>query len=197
MTRLILAALCASALCAGCSQSLLVAQCPTPVDRDPHAAWTSSHGGLLPGPETAFARRALERVSSQLAGPQLRIFVLRCADPVAYSFPDGSIYISAALIHALSDDQLAAVVAHELGHLLHDKFLTPPAALRGNIQNATGADIESAADALGRELLIANHIPCTALAAALTIIADRSRNSPYEPSLRARAARQRILDAAK
>ena len=201
MTRFILCPLLATLLCAGCAQTTALAPHAAPLSNanaaplnDPHAAWSLHQGGLLTGPESAAAQSALDRVGSQLTGPPLRAFVLRSSEPVAYSFPDGSIYLSAALVHALSPDQLAAVVAHELGHLLHDKLLTSPAALRGDTPAGANADIETAADMLARQILIAHHIPSASLADALTIIADRSRNTPWEPALRARAAHQRTLD---
>lgn len=190
MHRLCFSLVAAGALCGGCAQTHPALHPDGPAG--PHASWERTQGGVLPLAAAEPARRALERVSSDLAGTPLRVFLLNTREPVAYSFPDGSIYLSAGLARALTDDQLAAVIAHELGHLLHEQMLGPPAALRGAAD--LPADIESAADDLGRRLLIAHGIPPTALADALDFIADRSRNTRYYSPVHARAQRQHALD---
>jgi len=41
-------------------------------------------------------------------------------DPNAFAFPGGFIYLTAGLFeHIHSDDELAAVIAHEMGHIIH------------------------------------------------------------------------------
>lgn len=73
----------------------------------------------------------IERHLTDLAGPLLpdtpqpqRVWtfrILRLADPVSFSLPSGGIYISAGVIARLeNDDQLSAVLAHEITHVIDD-----------------------------------------------------------------------------
>jgi hypothetical protein len=150
-------------------------------------AWERRQGGTVDDP--AAARRAAAALRRLLpdAPSALALHLLDTSDPVAYSFPDGSLYLSRALARQLPDDALAATLAHELGHLLLDGHLRSPESLRG-LPLAQDADVERAADRIATRLLRAAHIPPAALAAALEHVADASQNSPFAPALRTRAA---------
>ena len=77
----------------------------------------------------------------------------------AWAWPDGRIEVSRALIDRLDDEELAAALAYELGHLLDGGHLAvsraglddgPPPGLRV----AAGADeVEARADRIGCALL--------------------------------------------
>jgi len=77
----------------------------------------------------------------------------------AWAWPDGRIEVSRALVDRLDEEELAAALAHELGHLLDGGHLPvgtaglddgPPLGLRG----AAGADeAEARADRIGCALL--------------------------------------------
>ncbi len=47
----------------------------------------------------------------------------------AFAWPDGSVLVTRDLVDLLDDEQLAAAIAHEIGHLLDDGHLAAPAAL--------------------------------------------------------------------
>lgn len=64
----------------------------------------------------------LNRIKAELSiiipAPALKISVIQSARPEAVSFPPSNIYITSALIRlAATDDELAAVIAHEAAHV--------------------------------------------------------------------------------
>lgn len=64
----------------------------------------------------------LERIKARLAEAAraggLEIKIVRGAQPEAVSFPPGRVYVTSALVKlAATDDELAAVIAHEAAHL--------------------------------------------------------------------------------
>ena len=161
-----------------------------------HARWEESCGGITCDPcPCCKATAALARVAGQTLASRLDVKVLDSSSPVAYSFPDGSIYIARGLVDRLTPDELAAVIAHEMGHLFHDGNIPSPAALRGIGSISHSRDIESAADCLGRQLLIEQGIDPKALPNALQKVADASRNSDFYAPLSARIRYLRSLDS--
>jgi hypothetical protein len=164
------------------------------------ARWELAKGGLLPAGAAnhagARAAAALARVSAGVTGRPLRIAVLRNAEPVAYSFRDGSVYVSTGLAGLLSDDELAAAVAHEVGHLILDGVVGPePRGLAGG--DGGGRSVEGAADGVGRRLLAAQGVPPGAMARALEKVAARSRGQACYADLCRRAAALRALELAE
>ncbi len=75
---------------------------------------------LLSDPETTgFLRRIGERLVAQLPPSEMRyqFFVVDLPDANAFTMPGGRIYVTRKLIaFAASEDELAGVLAHELGH---------------------------------------------------------------------------------
>jgi len=70
----------------------------------------------------------------------------------AWSWPDGRIRASRALVDLLDDDELAAALAHEVGHLVDGGHIAgEPAALSG-IRGTPGS--EARADVLGCRILV-------------------------------------------
>lgn len=66
--------------------------------------------------------RIKARLRAEAALPNLDIKIIRSKQPEAVSFPPGNIYITSALVMlATTDDELAAVIAHEAAHIMnHD-----------------------------------------------------------------------------
>lgn len=90
---------------------------------------------------------------------------------------------------ALSQDELCACVAHELGHLIGDGWLNPPAALTGaGSGGRDGIDAERRADAIGVQVLAERGLPPESLARALRKVAegDHELSGSEKSSLRAR-----------
>lgn len=66
------------------------------------------------------------------------------SEPGAWSWPDGRIRVSRALIDLLDDDELRAALAHEMGHLID---ATPgkrrPDALDGRRNDGSGSEVRA------------------------------------------------------
>jgi Zn-dependent protease with chaperone function len=87
----------------------------------------------------------------------------------AWAWPDGRIVVSQALVDRLDDDELAAALAHEIGHLLDGGHLaTVPLALRGDTRDG---DLELRADRTGCELLASRGRPLEAMSRMLAKVA--------------------------
>jgi hypothetical protein len=143
-------------------------------------AWERDRGGLATAPCDGRPARALARVAPERCSLRLTIGVLQNEAPEAHSFKDGAIYVSTGLLAQLTDDELAAVVAHELGHLMIDGLLaTEPAALAGHAATLAAEDEELHADLLARQVLDCRGIPPAALTIALAKVADVSKDQPF------------------
>lgn len=63
-------------------------------------------------------KKIIQRLGQAIDIPPLDIVVLKSSEPDAVSFPPNRIFITSALLNlARTDDELAAVIAHELAHL--------------------------------------------------------------------------------
>jgi len=78
----------------------------------------------------------------------------------AFGWRDGEIYITRGLADLLDDEELAAVVAHELGHLLDHGHVRAMVGLQGCKQDL---DAETRADVIGIEVLRQQGISSNAL----------------------------------
>lgn len=95
----------------------------------------------------------------------------------AWSWPDGRIRVSRALVDALDDDELRAAVAHEVGHLLDaGAAVEAGAALAGTTGGARhdASGIEERADGFACALLRARSADVAALPRMLRTVASRS-----------------------
>ena len=100
----------------------------------------------------ATVSKELMALSVLLDGPArgVSVHVLNSDIVGANSWPDGNIFVTRALVDLLDKDELAAAMAHELGHLLNDGHLQGVASLRGT---CSSPDAEVRADATGYEVL--------------------------------------------
>lgn len=112
------------------------------------AAWVRAHGGIVAGGRQARAEGALAKLGE--AGKGECVCVLECGGVCAYGWPDGRLFVTRGLVDLLDDRELAAALAHELGHLLDDGHLHGLVSLRGC---QSGGDAEARADAIGARLL--------------------------------------------
>jgi hypothetical protein len=141
----------------GCSSAAAVPD----VSQQAPQRWVARHGGLHDGEQAERAQRAAGRFSAVLPHPP-SAHVLASSELAAWSWPSGEIYLTLGLTDLLSDDELAAVISHELGHL--DLPLKPPGALA---EAKAPADIECRADARGAALLALSGQSAAALRSAL------------------------------
>jgi hypothetical protein len=133
--------------------------------------WAEHAGGIARGPEQGRAEAALARlaIGSESA---VSVRVLCKGDLGAWTFPDGNMFITLGLARALNDDELAAVLAHEAGHLRVAGRLPGGAAFDGNSGSVA---CEERADDEGGVLLKSRGIPEASLISALCKV--RNANS--------------------
>jgi hypothetical protein len=121
--------------------------------------------------------------------PALDVTLSRRGGFGAWAWSGGPIEVSRDLIDLLDDDELAAAVAHEVGHLRGGVQWAGPRSLDGEADLET----ESRADQLGCRLLVARGIEPTATVRLLdklsTVLGSPAQPSPFATrSSRARAA---------
>ena len=110
--------------------------------------WSASHGGVL-APEragAAYARAAaaLARIAGACACAEVTVRVLGDAEPAAFAFRDGSVFVTRGLVSLLDDGELSAALAHEVAHL------------SGRGDGLPGPEAERLADRIGADLLRAS-----------------------------------------
>ena len=127
------------------------------------------NGGTLQGAR----QRRVEAVSERLLlggrNCTVHVRVLNSGALCAFAWPDGTIYITRALADMSDDHELAAAIAHEMGHVLRDGHMEAPVALRGCLDGVT--DIEAQADHIGVELLRSAGLPVAAMPSMLQKVA--------------------------
>ena len=104
--------------------------------------WVARNGGVCAPTDAERLASLSGRFDAVLCKP-IKLIVLDRADLRAYSFPSGEVIVTRGLVANLSDDELTAVIGHEVGHLLRGGHRKAPVALTGQ---SRAADTESAAD---------------------------------------------------
>jgi len=97
---------------------------------------------------------------AQVNDHPIQLHVLQNEGVVAYSWPSGDVFLSAGLVNIATDDEIAAAIAHELGHLLNDAPGRDALSLRGG---GCSLEIEANADVTGAELLAKTRHSATSL----------------------------------
>lgn len=157
------------------------------------SAWACQQGGEIREPHFDRMLAACESVLNAVDqdGKAIRLHVIASDAATAYAWPSGDVYLSCGLVDLLSDDEIAAVVAHELGHLVGDGHLSSPATLDGS-RGATGyalsGDEEHRADLVGCKILACCRIRPDAMARMLRRVHDAQ---PAQSTIRA-MMRQRL-----
>jgi predicted Zn-dependent protease len=134
------------------------------------ASWIRARGGLAEG----ICNQRAQFVSLILGGctdVPTRVCVLNSDSIGAYSWPDGKIFVTRGLVQRLTDEELLAAIAHEMGHLVNDGHLRTIASLQGC---TVSLDAESRADSTGAALLTSRGVSSIAMIAML----QKVRNSP-------------------
>ncbi len=150
--------------------------------------WAQKRGGLV----VDGALQRVERVSLPLlqsvqsTSRKIRLHVIACESLTAYAWPSGEIYVSRGLVAALSDEELAAAVAHEMGHLVGDGHVCAVVALDGQA-NDHAHDHERQADATGCRIMSQSGLPPVAMSRMLQKVHDaQPAGSPLRSHLQAR-----------
>ena len=131
---------------------LLTGCASAPADLD---AWALRQGGCITNPADPRVVRVSQigaSLAAQTVGCPLRFHMLQNSSITAYTWPAGDVFVTAALVDHATDDEIAAAMAHELGHLLGDGHIATVVSLQGN---PGPLDVEQRADLLGCQLLLA------------------------------------------
>ena len=156
------------------------------------SAWACQQGGEIRGPHFDRMLAACESVLNAVDqdGMAIRLHVIASDAATAYAWPSGDIYLSRGLVDLLSDDEIAAAVAHELGHLVGDGHLSSPATLdgsQGETGHALSGDEEHRADLVGCRILACCHVQPDAMARLLRKVHDaQPAKSAIRPLIRQR-----------
>ena len=122
----------------------------------PSSAWVRQQGGIITDARQAQADAALLRLVAGHSELHAVVRVLDSESLVAYSWPDGHIFVTTGLIDRTNQEELVAALAHEFGHLLKDGRERVITSLRGSAQPV---DAEARADAIGMGLLRLQGLP--------------------------------------
>lgn len=149
----------------------------------PSARWIAAHGGVIGAPHQQRLQCVAARLASVWDGPNVCAHVLASNAAGAYAFADGRIFVTRGLICRLDDHQLAAVIAHELGHLIDQSQIRSVHSMSLSGQD-NPRDAETRADAAGVALLQAAGLPAyPAMRGMLQILRDAPGNQRFRESL--------------
>lgn len=173
-----------------------------------YMVWMDAHNPLTK-PETEYGKR-LEKLTGnikEMDGLKLNFGVYEVIDVNAFACGDGSVRICAGLMDVMTDDEVMAVIGHEIGHVVHtdSKDAMKNAYLRSAVKNAAGSASdqvakltdselgamaealagaqfsqkqENEADDYGVEFCVKNNIDPYAMANALTKLVELSKGAP-------------------
>ena len=132
--------------------------------------------------------RRLDQATTRVGATELDVTLSRREGFGAWAWPRGPIEVSRDLIDLLDDDELTAVIAHELGHLQDARQWSGPTA---SLDGGSDLDIESRADQVGCRILRIRGIEPAATIRLLDKLSV-ALGSPADPApFAARAARAR------
>jgi predicted Zn-dependent protease len=167
-------------ICLGVVLALLTACNCTNVTQ---TTWVEHQGGVVVDSHQQRADAAVKRLMAcRQPAQRVGVQVLNSETISACVWPNRRIYITRGLMDRLTDDELAAALSHEIGHLLDDGNLRSMVALRGlgPIRGAAaGADHEVQADTLGCGLLESAGIPQAAMITMLEKVRAAHADDPY------------------
>lgn len=173
-----------------------------------YMVWMDKNNPLT-APDSEYSKR-LERLTGNIKevdGLKVNFGVYEVVDVNAFACGDGSVRICAGLMDVMTDEEVMAVVGHEIGHVIHtdSKDAMKSAYLRSAVKNAAGAASnkvakltdselgamaealagaqysqkqEGEADDFGVEFCVKNNIDPYAMAKALTKLSELSKDAP-------------------
>jgi Zn-dependent protease with chaperone function len=125
--------------------------CTTPAAKV--ESWLRAQGGISTDPDRlARVERVAKWFGPDLHGAPIRIRVLAADTFAAYGWRGGELFVTRGLVDLLDDQELAAALAHEMGHLLADEGERAVTGLSGGDVDAD-LGVEARADRIGVDLL--------------------------------------------
>ena len=134
-------------------------------------SWVRAQGGVIQDGRVDRAQAACSLLLGPSVDRTVQVHVLDSDSVGAYGWPDGNLFVTRGLVDLLSDKELAAAIAHEMGHLLNDGHLHTVVSLRGC---CVSPDAEARADSIGVRLLAEQGIGRD----AMTSMLNKVRSSP-------------------
>jgi predicted Zn-dependent protease len=138
------------------------------------STWVFAQGGIVQDTRLNRAQAAFSLLGPA-ADKTVRIHVLDNDAVGAYGWPNGNLFVTRGLVDLLSDQELVAAIAHEMGHLLNEGHLHTVVSLRGC---SVSSDAEARADSIGVRLLD----ECGIGRGAMISMLNKVRLSPGMPS---------------
>ena len=152
-----------------CRLLVLLASVALGCAADGRDKWVRHHGGIVFDSRLDRLARVSQPILDTAHERRVLVAVLDSEEPCAYSWPDGHVYLTDALVDMLDDSELAAAIAHELGHLSGERRRgSPVAALHGKPDLL---EAEASADWAGVQLLLRSGLPPSAMASMLAKVA--------------------------
>ena len=145
--------------------------------------WLARHGGLIHDTQQARAQRLCNRMCRGWINTPIHIRIVDTRQLGAWSWSNGDVYLTLGLAEHLNDDEMAAAIAHELGHLINSKVVQCPYGL-GNAHETLG--IEFAADLTGSRVLADHGIAPKNLVLVLQLLYRSSSIESLRKSLHQR-----------
>lgn len=117
--------------------------------------WMDEHNPLT-APDTEYGKRLAKLTGNikEADGMKLNFGVYEVIDVNAFACGDGSVRICAGLMDVMTDDEVMAVIGHEIGHVVHTdvKDAMKSAYLRSAVKKAAGAASNTVAKLTDSEL---------------------------------------------
>ena len=151
----------------------------------PEMSWAQRHGGIISSTGQQRAQRLCDELCAKITACHLKVFILESSRLGGWSWPDGHIYLTSALVSTADNAELAAAMAHEMGHLVNNQNINAPQALARGEEHLA---IESAADFTGCRILAGSGIAPASMIDLLKMVRAKSN----DPVLR-HAIAQRIV----
>ena len=115
--------------------------------------WMDTHNPLTK-PDTEYGKR-LEKLTGHIKevdGLKVNFGVYEVVDVNAFACGDGSVRICAGLMDIMTDDEVMAVVGHEIGHVIHtdskDAMKNAAGAASSTVSKLTDSELGAMAEAL-------------------------------------------------
>jgi hypothetical protein len=157
-----------------CLLTLFAAGCAQTSGASSRETWAAGLGGVDQSESLRRLEATRDRLLREPLRSQIRVGVLRSREPAAFSWDDGSVFATRGLLRLLNDDELAAAVAHEVGHVVRNRGGGQVLSLRGH----SDATAELEADATGVSLMEQAGVPPASMTSMLLKVRDAAVLAP-------------------